>query len=88
MFGPGAIYTSVQWFWLLGACLPVLFYVLIQKFPRSPARLLNAPVFVSHPYFKICSVYLTLTSITECSVQWPGSLRKFDIHPNFHVPAS
>ncbi|KAJ5692286.1 hypothetical protein N7462_001709 [Penicillium macrosclerotiorum] len=44
MFGPGAIYTSIQWFWLLGALLPVAFYVLMRVFPRSKLRLLNAPV--------------------------------------------
>ncbi|KLJ05633.1 OPT family small oligopeptide transporter [Blastomyces silverae] len=44
MFGPGSLYESIQWFWLLGALFPVLFYVLIRMFPRSPARLLNAPV--------------------------------------------
>ncbi|PGH32845.1 OPT family small oligopeptide transporter [[Emmonsia] crescens] len=44
MFGPGSLYESIQWFWLLGALLPILFYVLVRLFPRSPARLLNAPV--------------------------------------------
>ncbi|KAI2385055.1 hypothetical protein LOY90_006323 [Ophidiomyces ophidiicola] len=44
MFGPGSIYSSIQWYWLLGAALPLIFYTLIRLFPRSPARLLNAPV--------------------------------------------
>ncbi|KAJ5123142.1 hypothetical protein N7448_009239 [Penicillium atrosanguineum] len=44
MFGPGAIYTQFQWFWLIGALLPVTFYVLMRVFPRSKARFLNAPV--------------------------------------------
>ncbi|KMP05660.1 oligopeptide transporter 4 [Coccidioides immitis RMSCC 2394] len=44
MFGPGSIYSSIQWYWLIGAALPVVFYVLIRLFPRSPARFLNAPV--------------------------------------------
>lgn len=44
MFGPGAIYNSILWFWLLGALLPVAFYILMRVFPRSKARLLNAPV--------------------------------------------
>jgi len=30
--------------WLLGALLPVAFYVMMRLFPRSPARLLHAPV--------------------------------------------
>ncbi|KAJ5895399.1 hypothetical protein N7495_007090 [Penicillium taxi] len=44
IFGVGAIYTSIQWFWLLGALLPVLFYALMRIFPRSKARFLHAPV--------------------------------------------
>lgn len=44
MFGPGAIYNSVLWFWLLGAMLPVAFYVLMRVFPRSRVKFLNAPV--------------------------------------------
>ncbi|EEP81328.1 predicted protein [Uncinocarpus reesii 1704] len=44
MFGPGSIYSGIQWYWLVGAILPIIFYVLIRLFPRSPARFLNAPV--------------------------------------------
>jgi hypothetical protein len=44
MFGPGGLYVQIQWFWLLGALLPVLFYVLIRLFPRTKLRFLNAPV--------------------------------------------
>jgi hypothetical protein len=44
MFGPGSIYEVIQYYWLLGALLPIFFYGLIKAFPRSPVRLLNAPV--------------------------------------------
>ncbi|KAK0106355.1 hypothetical protein ONS96_003990 [Cadophora gregata f. sp. sojae] len=44
MFGPGSIYRAIQWYWLLGALLPVLFYVIVRSFPRTPLRMLNAPV--------------------------------------------
>ncbi|KAJ5108826.1 hypothetical protein N7456_005501 [Penicillium angulare] len=44
IFGPNSIYTPIQYFWLLGALLPVAFYILMRIFPRSKARLLNAPV--------------------------------------------
>ncbi|KAF2740087.1 OPT family small oligopeptide transporter [Polyplosphaeria fusca] len=44
MFGPGSIYHFVHWYWLLGALLPVFFYVLMRFAPKSPARYLNAPV--------------------------------------------
>ena len=46
MFGPGAIYTNIQWFWLIGAILPVVFYLMIRALPRSKLRFLNAPVLV------------------------------------------
>ncbi|KAJ5965293.1 hypothetical protein N7481_012007 [Penicillium waksmanii] len=51
MFGPGKIYNSILWFWLLGALLPVAFYILMRVFPRSKARLLNAPVATPLSYF-------------------------------------
>ncbi|KAJ5459952.1 uncharacterized protein N7458_001504 [Penicillium daleae] len=44
MFGPDGIYKPIQYFWLLGALLPVAFYILMRLFPRSKARFLNAPV--------------------------------------------
>jgi OPT family small oligopeptide transporter len=50
LIGPGrifsgkGIYSQLQYFWILGAFLPVVFFILAKKFPRSPARYLNAPV--------------------------------------------
>ncbi|KAJ5580067.1 uncharacterized protein N7459_006052, partial [Penicillium hispanicum] len=44
IFGPNAIYTPIMYFWLIGAALPVAFYVVMRVFPRSKARYLNAPV--------------------------------------------
>jgi OPT family oligopeptide transporter len=44
MFGPGSIYRPIMWYWLLGALLPVTFWFLAKKFPKSPVRFLNAPV--------------------------------------------
>ncbi|KAL3424561.1 OPT family small oligopeptide transporter [Phlyctema vagabunda] len=44
MFGAGSIYQNMQFYWLIGALLPCLFYVIMRIFPRSPARFLNAPV--------------------------------------------
>ena len=44
MFGPGGMYAQIQWFWLIGALLPVVFYILIRMRPRSKLRFLNAPV--------------------------------------------
>ncbi|RJE18123.1 oligopeptide transporter [Aspergillus sclerotialis] len=44
MFGPGGMYTQIQWFWLLGALLPLVFYVLVRVYSRPSTRFLNAPV--------------------------------------------
>lgn len=44
MFGPGAIYNSMLYFFILGAGLPVVVYVLARKFPRSIIRYINTPV--------------------------------------------
>jgi OPT family oligopeptide transporter len=41
--GPG-IYTGLQYFWLLGALLPIVFYVLAKRYPRSVVKYLHAPV--------------------------------------------
>ncbi|KAF2175242.1 OPT family small oligopeptide transporter [Zopfia rhizophila CBS 207.26] len=44
MFGPGSVYAAIHWYWLIGACLPLIFYLLIRLAPKSPTRYLNAPV--------------------------------------------
>lgn len=44
MFGPGSIYASFNYFWLLGALLPVAFFVLHRVFPHRRLRFLHAPV--------------------------------------------
>ncbi|KAI7228699.1 OPT family small oligopeptide transporter [Hortaea werneckii] len=44
MFGPGSIYASFNDFWLLGALLPVAFFVLNRVFPHRRLRFLHAPV--------------------------------------------
>jgi hypothetical protein len=38
IFSPGEIYSVMQWYWLLGAILPVCTYVVARKWPRSIAR--------------------------------------------------
>ncbi|WPH01785.1 OPT family small oligopeptide transporter [Acrodontium crateriforme] len=42
--GPGSIYVHFNYFWLLGALLPVLFYVITRVFPNRRLRFLHAPV--------------------------------------------
>lgn len=43
MFGPGSIFSWINWFWLIGAVVPVIHYVLARKFPRSIARYVFTP---------------------------------------------
>lgn len=38
IFSPGEIYSVMQWYWLLGALLPVCTYALARKWPRSIAK--------------------------------------------------
>ncbi|THX14800.1 OPT family small oligopeptide transporter [Aureobasidium pullulans] len=44
MFGPGSIYAAFNWFWLVGALLPIAFYVLTRVFPQKQLRFLHAPI--------------------------------------------
>jgi OPT family oligopeptide transporter len=44
MFGPGSIYRPILLYWIFGAMLPILFWLLTKKFPTSPVKYLNAPV--------------------------------------------
>ncbi|KAH8898232.1 small oligopeptide transporter, OPT family [Thozetella sp. PMI_491] len=44
VFGAGALYSALQWYWLLGAALPVITYYLAKRWPRSPIRYLHWPV--------------------------------------------
>lgn len=42
--GAGSLYESIHYFWILGALLPVIFYVAARRYPNSIARYLHAPV--------------------------------------------
>lgn len=44
IFSPGSIYSSLLWFWPVGAALPMIIYFAARTFPRSPIRFLNAPI--------------------------------------------
>lgn len=44
IFGAGGIYSSLQWYWLLGAALPVITWFAARRFPRSPIRYLHWPL--------------------------------------------
>ncbi|EJT76705.1 hypothetical protein GGTG_06621 [Gaeumannomyces tritici R3-111a-1] len=42
--GVGTMYEKIHYFWLLGALLPVVFYLVRRRFPNSVVRHLHAPV--------------------------------------------
>ena len=44
IFSPGSIYSSLLWFWLVGALTPVVIYIGARMFPKSNIRLLSAPI--------------------------------------------
>lgn len=45
LFGPGQIYNPLLWFFLIGAILPIPFYLLARRYPLSFWRYINIPVF-------------------------------------------
>ncbi|TQW00245.1 small oligopeptide transporter, OPT family [Cordyceps javanica] len=44
MFGVGGMYSHFNWFWLGGAALPVIFYLLVHKAGIKFFRYFNAPI--------------------------------------------
>lgn len=44
IFSNGAIYSSLQWFWLVGAATPILTYLLARRWPKSIWRYVSMPV--------------------------------------------
>jgi OPT family small oligopeptide transporter len=49
MFGPGALYSSLMWFFLIGAISPIPFYFLARRWPHAMWRYVNMPVFFNGP---------------------------------------
>lgn len=47
IFSPGQIYSSLLYFWIVGAFTPVIFYFAARKWPRSNIRYLSAPIIFS-----------------------------------------
>ncbi|KAI0195857.1 OPT family small oligopeptide transporter [Xylaria flabelliformis] len=44
IFSGNAIYSSLQWFWLVGAVSPVIAWFLARRYPKSMARYINMPL--------------------------------------------
>lgn len=45
MFSRGALYSGLQWFWLVGVVAPVVTWFLARRNPRSIFRYVNVPLF-------------------------------------------
>ncbi|KAI1424609.1 OPT family small oligopeptide transporter [Xylaria sp. FL1777] len=44
IFSGNALYSSLQWFWLVGAVSPVITWFLARRYPNSIARYINTPL--------------------------------------------
>lgn len=44
IFSPGSMYSSLLWFWLVGALTPIAIYIAARLFPKSNIRFLSAPI--------------------------------------------
>lgn len=44
MFSGDALYSSLQWFWLVGAIAPIATWFLARRFPRSVMRYVSMPL--------------------------------------------
>lgn len=44
MFSGQALYSSLQWFWLVGAVAPIITWFFARRFPRSIWRYVNMPI--------------------------------------------
>jgi OPT family small oligopeptide transporter len=61
IFSNGAIYSSLQWFWLVGAATPVLTWLLARRWPKSIWRYVSMPVvFGGSGMLPPASVYIYL----------------------------
>ncbi|KAI7865237.1 OPT family small oligopeptide transporter [Spinellus fusiger] len=47
IFGPGSPYSVLMWFFLIGAILPVPFYLLQKKYPKSWVRHVHIPLILN-----------------------------------------
>lgn len=61
IFSSGAIYSGLQWFWLVGALAPVVTWLLARRWPRSIWRYVSTPlIFGGSGWLPPASVYIYL----------------------------
>ncbi|KAK3354904.1 putative isp4 protein [Neurospora tetraspora] len=59
MFSGKALYSSLQWFWLVGAIAPVISWFFVRRYPRSLWRYVNFPlVFGGSGWIPPATVYI------------------------------
>jgi OPT family oligopeptide transporter len=76
MFGSGSIYVSFNWFWLLGALLPIAFYALTRAFPHRHLRFLHAPVMLGAMAWLPPATPLSFSSWAIVGLVFNGWIRK------------
>ncbi|KAM3547630.1 hypothetical protein ARSEF4850_009900 [Beauveria asiatica] len=47
MFSAGQLFSWLNWFWLIGAALPVIQYLITRRYPNSIFRYMLTPQFVT-----------------------------------------
>lgn len=47
IFSGSGIYKNLQYFWIAGVALPVIFWLVQRRYPKSFVRYLNAPIIFS-----------------------------------------
>lgn len=61
IFGAGGMYSALQWYWLLGAGLPLITYLAAKKWPASFIRYIHWPViFAGNGQIPPATVYVYL----------------------------
>jgi OPT family small oligopeptide transporter len=72
MFSGRALYSSLQWFWLVGASTPLITWFLARRYPRSIMRYVNLPlVFGGCGMLPPATVYIYLCwGITGTIFNW------------------
>ncbi|KAJ9101471.1 hypothetical protein QFC19_005122 [Naganishia cerealis] len=65
-FGKGQLYAQFNWFWLIGAVLPIPTYLLAKRYPKSFFRYVNWPVIFSGVL--LMPPYLPINFLSYCYV--------------------
>lgn len=61
IFSGNALYSSLQWFWLVGAITPIVTWLMARRWPKSIWRYVNTPVIYGGPgLLPPASVYIYL----------------------------